>query len=355
MAATWDDGAFYLTNASGSWTRERLTSAPTGGFVDGLSKYDGDPSIVIRDDGSLAIAFTRYDGLQCAFGCVPVDPQGIFLVTNRSGSWSEAVPIIEGRVQEPSLQATEGRLHLAYSRGGDEDRTVEYAHSADDVDSWTIETVGEGETPTLRMGRDGFARISFRVRYLGDDPANFYGFRNLYYAAQADSGEFVVERVPGDWRVYTQPLLTLGVTDEPQIVFFNRGDPTKSSNVLGDCGALSIRRTAGTWSDASVVFPEGESCALMAAGVATDSDGTLHVISKHNLTSMGVWYANDAGGEFRAQQFRDLGDHSISDIPDGDSAIAIDDSGRPHVLFVVSEFSPPRGDRGWWYGIGPAQ
>lgn len=335
VAAVATDGIFYLTDASGSWTRERLTRAPTGG-------YDGEPSIVIRDDGSLAITFARFGGLQCSFGCVPVDPQGIFLVNNRSGNWSDAVLIIEGRVQEPSLQAGASQLHLAYSRG-DEDRTVEYAYAADDTGTWTIEAVGEGESPTLRMGRDGFARISFRV---------LYGLRNLYYAAQADSGEFVVERVPGNWVVYTQPLLVLDASDEPQIVFFNdieQSDP--------NCGSLSVRRNAGRWMDASVVFPEDDLCHVRAEMVDTDSTGTLHVISWYDVSGPGVWYANDAGGAFRALQLREPM-NVIDDRPGGGSAMAMDDGGRPHVLYDVYEFNSDSADQpdedGLWYGIGPA-
>ena len=333
--ATYRDGIFHLTNASGSWTRERLTTAPADG-------YDGELSTVIGDDGSLAIAFTRFAGLECSFGCNPVDPQGIFLVTNRSGSWSDPVRIIEGMVQEPSLQQTETGLHVAYSRGGGQDRTIEYAHAADEFDSWTITAVGEGRSPSLRVGRDGLARVAYYLRP--------YGARSLFYAAQTDSTEFVTERVPGDWASDTTgspPLLALDPNDEPQIVFFNerQGEP--------NCGALSVRRTSDSWSDPSKVFPEDEFCQLEAAGIATDSTGTLHVMSDYNLTGMGVWYANDAGGQFRAEQLRDLGDSSVSDIPDGDSGIAVDSTGRPHVLYVVPEFGTPRQAIGLWYGIGP--
>lgn len=346
VAAVTGDGISYLTNEGGSWTREQLTRVAGDG-------YDGEPSIVIRDDGSLAIAYTRFGGLACSFGCVPVDPQGIFLVTNRSGSWSEAVRIIEGRVQEPSLQATEGRLHLAYSRGdelkgsleyGDEDRAVAYAYSADDTETWTMEAVGEGWAPGLRMGRDGLARISFDVLCCGDG--------NFNYAAQADSGEFVIERVPGDWAAST-PLLALSATDEPQIVFFNDIEQSDPS-----CGALSVRRTAGTWSDASAVFPEEEWCGAKAEMVDTDSAGTLHVVSWYDVSGPGVWYANDAGGAFRALQLREPV-NTIDDRPGGGSAMALDDRGRPHVLYDVHEFdsdSPDQPDEdGLWYGIGPEQ
>ena len=331
---SFGDGMFYLTNSSGTWTRERLTTPPADG-------YDGQPSMVIRPDGSLAIAFARFDGLQCSFGCTPVDPQGIFLITNRSGGWSDEVPIIEGGVQEPSLQATEDRLHLAYSRGA-EDRVVEYASAADDSDAWTTAVVGEGRSPSLRIGRDGLARIAYYLRP--------YGVRSLFYAVQADSTEFVIEGVPGEWASDTTgspPLLALDPTDEPQIVFSN------DNQTEPECGALAVRRTAGRWSDASKVFPEDEFCQLSAAGIATDSDGILHVISSYNLTSMGIWYANDAGGEFRARQFRGLEGRSISDVPNGAAQIALDDFGRPHVLYVILE-SKQGDDDGLWFGIGPA-
>ena len=102
-----------------------------------------------------------------------------------------------------------------------------------------------------------------------------------------------------------------------------------------------------------MVFTEDEFCQLEAAGIATDDGATLHVISDYNLTSKGVWYANDAGGEFQAERLRGLGGHSISDVTDGDSAIAVDAGGRPHVLYVVLE-SERNEDDGLWYGIAPS-
>jgi hypothetical protein len=69
---------------------------------------------------------------------------------------------------------------------------------------------------------------------------------------------------------------------------------------------------------------------------------------------MGIWYANDAGGEFQARQLRGLGGRSISDVPHGDSGIAVDASGRPHVLYVV-RLAEERDDNGLWYGVGPAR
>jgi hypothetical protein len=337
-AATWEDGSFYLTNSGGSWTREPLTTPPIGG-------YDGEPSIVIRPDGSLAVAFTRFGGLQCSFGCIPVDPQGVFLITNQSGSWSDAERFIDGRVQEPSLQATQGRLHIAYSRGADLERTVEYAYAEDGVETWTASVVGPGRSPSLRIGRDGLARLAYTLRPFGQ--------RSLFYAEQTGSNEFVTERVPGGWVADTTgspPLLALDPADEPRIVFFNEteGDDEPSC-------ALSIRRAgSSSWSEPSEVFREDEFCQLEAADAAVDSSGTVHVISDYNLSSMGVWYANDAGGEFQARRLRGLGGHSISDVPDGDSEMALDDLGRPHVLYVVLE-SERGADDGLWYGIGPAQ
>jgi hypothetical protein len=324
-AATWEDGSFYLTNSSGSWTREPLTTPPAGG-------YDGEPSIVVRDDQSIAIVFTRFGGLRCSFGCDPIDPQGIFLITNVSGRWSDAVLIIEGSVQEPSLQATHTGLHLAYARGGSENRTVEYAYAADGV-SWTTENVGEGRSPSLRIGRDGLPRIAYRDR-------NY----SPHYAAQIRAGDFVEERVPGDWFALS-PLLALDQADEPQIVLFNDSDP--------NCGAVSIRRTAGTWSDASVVFPGDEFCHLPAAGIANDVEGTVHVISSYHLSNLGIWYSNNATGEYRDRQLRGLRGRFVDDVTDGDAAIAVDALGRPHVLYVVLE-SERGADDGLWYGIGPA-
>lgn len=107
VAAVNVRGIFYLTNATGPWTTELVSTPIDGG-------YDGGPSIIVNEEGSATIAFARYSALRCTLRCGPVGSQGIFMVTNETGRWSDAVAIVEGGGQEPSLQAVGGRLQLAY-------------------------------------------------------------------------------------------------------------------------------------------------------------------------------------------------------------------------------------------------
>jgi hypothetical protein len=333
VAAVNNNGIFYLTNATGAWTTEQVSTPLDNG-------YDGDASIIVNEEGSATIVFARYSALRCTLRCGPVGSEGIFMLTNEAGIWSDAVAVIEGGGQEPSLQAADGRLTLAYSRGEFGDRSVFYAWREDA--QWTVEEIGEGEAPSLRMGRDGLPRIAYVDRQ----------GRPIQAEAQSLTGPFTIAQVPGEWAARSA-LLALDADDEPHIVFANDTDERER------CGAFHIERTAAGWSDASRPFSDDQFCQVLPESVDGDAGGTLHVISLYDAAGSGVWYAHNATGDFRAWQIREP-KVSTDDGPRGVSALDVDSRGRPHILFGVleahaydedTEGRPD--DDGLWYGIGP--
>jgi hypothetical protein len=334
VAAVNNNGIFYLTNATGTWTTEQVSTPIDDG-------YDGDPSIIVNEEGSATIAFARYSALRCTLRCGPVGSQGIFMVTNDAGSWSDPVAVIEGGGQEPSLQAAADRLHLAYSRGEFGERSVFFA-SRENAE-WVATEIGEGEAPSLRVGRDGLPRVAYVDRQ----------GRPSLAETESAAGRFTITRLPGEWTARSA-LLVIDADDEPHVVF---GNDANQSDPF--CGALHLERTKARWTDVVPVFPRDEFCQIIPESVDGDASGALHVISLYNASGAGVWYANNTAGDFRARQLREP-KMFTDDGPRGVSALDVDHQGRPHIIFGVFEAGAydedtegSREDDGLWYGIGP--
>ena len=80
IAASDRSSVYYLTDASGSWTRTQFSQAPAGGA-------DLEPVIAISPDGGLAVAFTRWSVVppNATLGEI----EGIYFTRNGDGGWSE--------------------------------------------------------------------------------------------------------------------------------------------------------------------------------------------------------------------------------------------------------------------------
>jgi hypothetical protein len=106
VAVTGDTGIWYLTNATGSWVRTRLTTA-TGHLV------DVQPSIAIDSaTGALVVAFVEVDT-----GGAPECRQ-LRYVVHRAGSWSSprsATPRNQATCDtvSPSVATRNGRIWIA--------------------------------------------------------------------------------------------------------------------------------------------------------------------------------------------------------------------------------------------------
>jgi hypothetical protein len=319
-AAELNDGIFYLTNASGSWTRERISTPVTGGS-------DRNPSMTYdADEDYLAISFTRYGRYECyELGCYPANSLGIYVVTNYSGTSSEPFAVTGPDTDYHELRAGRGQLHLTYEALGGEASFIHHATDSGPGPTWVDVRLTEGHSPSLQVGRDGLPRIAFN-----DD--------GVFFATAASTdGPFSVERVPA---IVGWPELLLGEDDVPHIVFTSWEDP------------WSIMHTI--WTGSGWGEPELIALDEIAGAAAVDGRGALHLIYDVYDTAdeldEGLWYATNRAGAFEHRQL----DQSTRVVPDGagaTSALAVDRAGRAHFLFTV-----PFDDRraGLYYAIGPS-
>jgi hypothetical protein len=310
-AALLNDGIFYLTNSSGSWTRERLSRAPAQG-------HDREPSIALDSDGSLWVAFTRYRRTECQISCYPADSDGIYYVSGRAGDWSDPVRIGNGGNEVGSLQVDGGTIHLASVRWVDP-LGFSVFYTTNSSGDWTEERLRDkGNGAQLRLGSDGLARIAF-----SDGPA-------LYYAtAQAATGSFTLEQAPDGFFAF----LALDNADEPHIVAH-----------VGEEEVRYMHRSGDAWTE-----PEPVALGGMASGIAVDDQRVAHIISRYNVGGPGVRYATNASGGIESTQLY-ASTADVSDVGSSPSAIGLDGAGRPHVLFMV--FHEYQGV-GLWYAVGP--
>jgi hypothetical protein len=321
-AAQLRGSIYYLTNESGSWTREQL-SAPAGrGMV------DGEPSIARDSDGSLWIAFARGE---CAeMFCFPGQ---IHLTTNASGTWSAPEPIADG--DSPSLVVRDGHVHLAYAArqyvsdvACSSRVPIRYATNASG--SWTDERVARhGESPTLQIGSDGMARILF-----GDYLCEFLGSEGVWYAtATTATGSFTLEAIRGTTSRSNRVVgLALDAADQPHALFWRFDEDEEEFETT----YYALRDDRG-WTEPRLALDLATGRAL-----TVDRSGAVHILG---LADDGAWYATNAGGQFDAELI--LGAHTWWG---GGAALAIDSADRPHFLFVIGE---DEGPSELWYAVGP--
>jgi hypothetical protein len=353
-AAELDNAIYYLTSASGSWTREPLTMPPAGG-------HDAGPSIAIDHEGSLAVVFMRYRSWRCddETACYPGDPDGLHVVSNASGSWSDPgrVPVeLHTALPSKAVSVRDGALHIAYDlHAGDGRDRASVWYATNRSGAWTTHHVADDSTPldgrgiqvpldpSLALAADGTPRIAFGA---SDD--------RLHYAAATGAGGFTVESVRdvtwgGGNRRPPTTLLTLDSLDRPHIVYID-----------GDGASRYVNRSGDDWSSPELTFPDTPAgrCGWWtpnAIGMVVSQRGTVHIASRHTTIFSGLWFATNRSGHFETHRIwfpeteNDLCDGAIDADPSRPTAIAGDSAGRPHILFTT----------GWgdatelWYAIGP--
>jgi hypothetical protein len=343
-AAALGGGIFYLTNASGSWTRERLT---TGLRTRQQIVEDGQPSIAIDSDGSVSIAFVRQSGhRQDAFGPYP---EAIYLVSNRAGSWSQPAALVsEGDEHSPSLQVRQGQIHLAYQVGYAVDVLslrsrfpIRYTTNAGGA--WTDERVAaHGTAPILRLAPDGTARVLF-----GDEYGILRATTELRYAtATTPTGSFTVEPVSGSSDEDAFYRLELDDAGRPNVLWV--------AGESDDGPVIHVQRRDGSWSHSEITLAGADLPARPGLiAMATDGQGAIHLLMNTaeyvpvgddwEYRTYGVFYATNRTGELR---FDRLPPESASG-----GALTIDQHGRPHLLFGIAEWDD--GEKELWYGVAP--
>jgi hypothetical protein len=322
-AAGLNDAIFYLTNTSGSWTRERISSPPGSGSN---QRTDVEPAIAIDGDGSLAISFHRL-GPEETFGRFPT---GIFLATRGTGGWSAAAA--PGNMDEiflansTSIQLRDGVAHLVYVEGipfdvVDEDSVFPLHYRTNAGGSWSDVTVSPvGGKSVLRLDAAGRPHVLF------SEFAALLPGDGLRYARSTGGAAFELEIVPGTTSY--DYLLGLGLdgSGRPQAVWSPEEGP----------GVLHAVRDGSAWAAAQ----QAMSAAGTDGGAVVDGGGAVHIVVAAG--NDGVWYATNRGGSFAARQ--------LSTARGLWADVAVDAAGRPHVVFVIRQ----SGARQLWYGVGPS-
>ncbi len=310
-------GIWYLTNATGAWTSERVSTPPVVADYEG-EEYDGEPSISVDGDGSAWIAFTRW---ACG-GCAPNPSDGIFYVSNVFVGWSEPVQLAGEETNSPSLIVQNGVIQLAYAEGMVPGRrSYPVWHGTDAGGSWQLGRVARnGGSPSLYMGSDGRPSILFE-----DRGVNLAGLN-------AD-GRFDVETLPGS----RDGFMAMAGVNPLNVAVVAAWDAFSADSE--HLNVIYAQGQDGVWSDPSTAIVDGD-----LAGVGFAGTGVVHIIAASAAIDAGdeLLYASNATGEFVTAVLAQSGGRA--------SAIAVDALGRPYVVYAAQD---PRSERGIWLLVGP--
>jgi hypothetical protein len=304
-AAALGDAIWHITNASGSWTGIPI-SIPPG------EQSDASPSIVIDSQGNLSVAFERRSEPD-TFGQLPM---GVYLITGGPSNWSEPAQVDEVMIREPSLAAkpTNDRLNLV----GGEDVPFDLVEDGqsfpihfiaglpEDPDAERIANIGTD--PALAIGPDGMARI-----LLGDTIGTLDERSLRFLTATSGAGDFEVANIPGTSNYDTAYDLAIDANNVAHAVWTAEDGGLYYSQGTGDAWTLPLLLQADLVSD--------------EAGIGIDSAGSIHIVTAS--FSSGALYFTNRSGSFTAQQLHD--DRTIH------ADLAIDGSGRAHILFVTAD------------------
>jgi hypothetical protein len=304
--------------------RERVTS-PGG--------RDSDPSIALDDAGSVWIAFTRWapeDPDACAnvSDCfLPAD--GVYLISNQSGEWSEPERMAPPASNSPSLEIRDGAVHLGYVAGtlcGEICGPAMVRYRTNASGSWSETGLG----PTfgrleLELGSDGSAFLAYWNLPADDDGLTVHP-TILFSHVDRSSGVVTNETVwQGEASAYIEnTLMALDSTDVAHLVSYVSFEAGQTS--------LYMTRQLQGWTE-QPTLP-----IAAVASIAVDGAGSIH-----GLACCANYLTNRAGDYETVELLLDTdGYYTRGDI-------AIDPFRRAHVLFTTYEDGPTL-----WYAAGPA-
>jgi hypothetical protein len=347
-AAVLGDDVYYLTNLSGTWTRERLTSSER--TRRGITTY-GQPSLAIDSDGALGLAYVELGGH-------PLDdwgphPEAIYITSNSSGAWSAPAVLATsseaGPAHNPSLQLGDGRFHMSYQVGYgidvlDESERYPVRYVTDAGGALTDVQVAEhGTSPTLRLAEDGSVHLVFGDVYdlLPDET-------ELRYATAPGVGApFTVETVTGSSDEFAYFDLGFDAAGRPTVAWWTDDDGELES-------AVHAQVRADGWSSSKLDLRRAglpESPRVLA--MTTDASGAIHLIANVTETFVvddefvfeprGVFYVTNRGGDVRSVR--------LPAEAAAVGALRLGADERAHLLFgTPREWElPPE----LWYGVGP--
>ncbi len=319
-AAAFQDRVWHLTNAGGGWEAAAISDPPG-------AQSDASPSITIDSQGNLSVAFERRSEPD-TFGQLPM---GIYLTTGGPDSWSEPEQLDPAVIREPSLavKPTNDRLNLVAGESVPVDLVEDgqsfpihfLAGLPEDPSAERIANIGTD--PALAIGPDGFARI-----LLGDNIGTLDERALRFMTATSGPGDFEVANINGTSNYDSAYDLVIDSNNLAHAVWTAEDSGLYYSQGSGDSWTLPLLLEEDLVSD--------------EAGIGIDAAGSIHIVTAS--FSSGAWYFTDRSGSFTAQQLHD--DTTIH------ADVAIDGSGRAHVLFVTADpddFLPQE----LWYAASP--
>jgi hypothetical protein len=309
--AARDDGVWYITNASGTFTGHRIYKAHGAPPV---TARNAEPVIALDAHDHAYIAFVRDD---CA-DCTPDVPSGIWYTTNKSGSWSTPVKVAGLDMNGPSIAVHGGHVYLAWQKCFCfPDVTTQVWYSTNASGSWTKTKVATNATePSLAVDSHGLPRI-------------VYASHGIKYAVgHSKLGNFHISSITSGKD--HGPALDLNATDHPRIAFsrYNPGSLRGIYDGWKSAGTWQVRRlkaVAGTgaptiavtgthsWEVGAALAPGGAYVAVSTKGAWDDDtlngpDSVDHVSSDARNgsrlwmftvvggASPGIYYAFNSGG-----------------------------------------------------------
>lgn len=306
VAASDIDSIYYLTDATGAWTRIVLAQPPAGGA-------DVEPVIAIAPDGTLAVAFTRWIVSPFCATCPALgELEGIYFVTNATGSWSE-----------PRLVPGFGQ-HAAMAFWNDSWSIIAKAHdglfwSRKDGVEWPSRMIGDEDASPgeIAVDTDGVAHVVFATA------------KHLVHVTR--NGKVADEAVPGT-NGAKRPLLAT--------------DPDGTIHLVYTGGVEQIlhrKLAAEEWSDPEQLDLGG------ADAFGVDAGGNLHTAYlTGQIGKVDVVYGSIVAS--RPTDAVDLATITIAgDRPSTPMAMTVDDQGRPHIVYSTSG-----ADVGTYEVVGPA-
>jgi hypothetical protein len=301
VVARGDTGIWYLTNKSGSWTRERLTTDHT---QSGIHFRAIAPLITIdRSVGKLVVVYETVADVDCE-GCYP----GVEYITRTGTDWSAPRSIQVNPSSPLSIAARGGDIAIAALGPewpfGPKTQVLEYLHKAD---GWALHRVAGGGdyyshigAPSLALDSAGRPRIAFQRK------------DHMKYATGATtSDDFTIETV-AKVKAFVGASLALDPNDQPMIVW------------AAGKGTHFARR-AGAWSN-SLVMP-----GLYNLRLAVDGNGA-HVVSSDG--HQGVWYGTGTTNtNWTSQQVANVRVQALA-------VIGVAPSGRVEIAYQTGRDSP---------------
>jgi len=302
IAASDLTSVYYLTDASGSWTRTQVSQAPVGGA-------DVEPVIAIAPDGSLAVAFTRWAVWPGASGALG-EIEGIYFSHNGDGGWSDPSQL-PGFGQHPVLAFWNDSWNVISDQ-----RDGLFWYRKDGLD-W----------PGRNIGDRGSSDAQFAVDGDGVAHVVFFTSKNLVHVSR--DGKLTDDPVPGTTDAH-KPRLAVGSAGQVELVY------------AGGVGQILQQVLEGDqWTDPQQLLVDG------ADSFAIDASDVMHFLYTRGAGGADITYASIAGGSTNTVQVA-----SVPPVP-GSSAptpvMVVDGLGRPHVVFSRA------GDgAGIYLSLGPA-